>query len=183
MLDVKRMKVLREVSRCGSFSSAAESLTYTQSAVSQQIAALEAVTSRDTDTAQRGRLKAATLASMHGEALLAPEIDALARAAEERARAERRRQRELVELSFEDRLRAAAEGTKIAQEGWKAAREQGLDDEAEKSMKDLLKAMDREGEQRSEAVLWRRQRIAELESKVGLTRSHALIASTYFWLE
>lgn len=41
MLDVKRLKVLREVSRCGSFSSAAESLAYTQSAVSQQIAALE----------------------------------------------------------------------------------------------------------------------------------------------
>jgi len=149
----------------------------------QQIAALEAVTSRDADTAQRGRLKAATLASMHGEALLAPEIDALARGADERARAERRRQRELVELSFEDRLRAAAEGTKIAQAGWKAAREQGLDDEADKSMKDLLKAMEREGEQRTEAVLWRRQRIAELESKVGLTRSHALVASTYFWLE
>src|SRR4051794_17702770 len=41
MLDVRRMKVLREVARCGSFSAAAESLAYTQSAVSQQIAALE----------------------------------------------------------------------------------------------------------------------------------------------
>lgn len=41
MLDVKRLRVLREVAAKGSFSAAAESLSYTQSAVSQQIAALE----------------------------------------------------------------------------------------------------------------------------------------------
>ncbi|CAA9504924.1 MAG: Transcriptional regulator, LysR family [uncultured Solirubrobacteraceae bacterium] len=41
MLDVKRLRVLREVSARGSFSAAAEALSYTQSAVSQQIAALE----------------------------------------------------------------------------------------------------------------------------------------------
>jgi DNA-binding transcriptional LysR family regulator len=41
MLDVKRMRVLREVALQGSFSAAAETLAYTQSAVSQQIAALE----------------------------------------------------------------------------------------------------------------------------------------------
>jgi len=41
MLDVKRMKVLREVAARGSFSAAAEALSFTQSAVSQQIAALE----------------------------------------------------------------------------------------------------------------------------------------------
>src|SRR4051794_24747044 len=41
MLDVRRMKVLREVAARGSFSAAAETLAYTQSAVSQQIAALE----------------------------------------------------------------------------------------------------------------------------------------------
>src|SRR3954471_23775129 len=41
MLDVKRLRVLREVSIRGSFSAAAEALAYTQSAVSQQIAALE----------------------------------------------------------------------------------------------------------------------------------------------
>src|ERR687886_2882900 len=41
MLDVKRMRVLREVAQRGSFSAAAEALAYTQSAVSQQIAALE----------------------------------------------------------------------------------------------------------------------------------------------
>src|SRR5215218_2758698 len=41
MLDVRRMKVLREVAVRGSFSAAAESLSFTQSAISQQIAALE----------------------------------------------------------------------------------------------------------------------------------------------
>src|ERR671937_347644 len=41
MLDVRRLRVLREVAACGSFSAAAESLAYTQSAVSQQITALE----------------------------------------------------------------------------------------------------------------------------------------------
>ena len=41
MLDVKRLRVLKEVADRGSFSAAAESLSYTQSAVSQQIAALE----------------------------------------------------------------------------------------------------------------------------------------------
>jgi DNA-binding transcriptional LysR family regulator len=41
MLDVRRMRVLREVALCGSFSAAAESLSFTQSAISQQIAALE----------------------------------------------------------------------------------------------------------------------------------------------
>jgi DNA-binding transcriptional LysR family regulator len=41
MLDVKRLRVLREVAAQGSFSGAAEALSYTQSAISQQIAALE----------------------------------------------------------------------------------------------------------------------------------------------
>src|SRR6266550_4306189 len=41
MLDVKRLKVLREVARSGSFSAAADELGYTQPAVSQQISALE----------------------------------------------------------------------------------------------------------------------------------------------
>ncbi len=41
MLDIRRMRVLREVAARGSFSAAAESLAYTQSAISQQVAALE----------------------------------------------------------------------------------------------------------------------------------------------
>src|SRR5580700_9081753 len=42
MLSVSRLNVLKEVAYRGSFSAAAEALSYTQSAVSQQIAALEA---------------------------------------------------------------------------------------------------------------------------------------------
>jgi molybdate transport repressor ModE-like protein len=42
MLSVRRLQVLREVARHGSISAAAEALSYTQSAVSQQIATLEA---------------------------------------------------------------------------------------------------------------------------------------------
>jgi DNA-binding transcriptional LysR family regulator len=42
MLNVNRLRVLREVAARGSFSAAADALSYTQSAVSQQIAALEA---------------------------------------------------------------------------------------------------------------------------------------------
>lgn len=42
MLDVRRLRVLREVAQTGSFSAAAESLAFTQPAVSRQIATLEA---------------------------------------------------------------------------------------------------------------------------------------------
>lgn len=42
MLDVRRMRVLCEVARLGSFSAAAESLGYTQPAISRQVALLEA---------------------------------------------------------------------------------------------------------------------------------------------
>jgi DNA-binding transcriptional LysR family regulator len=44
MLNVNRLQILREVAYRGSISAAAQSLSYTQSAVSQQIAALEAET-------------------------------------------------------------------------------------------------------------------------------------------
>ena len=44
MLNVARLKVLREVAYRGSISAAAEALSYTQSAISQQIATLEAET-------------------------------------------------------------------------------------------------------------------------------------------
>jgi DNA-binding transcriptional LysR family regulator len=44
MLNVARLKVLKEVAYRGSFSAAAEALSYSQSAVSQQIATLEAET-------------------------------------------------------------------------------------------------------------------------------------------
>ncbi|MBV8431828.1 MAG: LysR family transcriptional regulator [Solirubrobacterales bacterium] len=41
MLDVRRLRVLREVARCGSFSAAADSLGYTQPAISRHVALLE----------------------------------------------------------------------------------------------------------------------------------------------
>jgi DNA-binding transcriptional LysR family regulator len=41
MLDVRRLRVLREVARCGSFSGAAEALGYTQPAISRHVALLE----------------------------------------------------------------------------------------------------------------------------------------------
>src|SRR5438067_194239 len=44
MLSVGRLRILKEVAYRGSFSAAADALSYTQSAVSQQIAALEAET-------------------------------------------------------------------------------------------------------------------------------------------
>jgi DNA-binding transcriptional LysR family regulator len=44
MLNVNRLRILKEVAYRGSFSAAADALSYTQSAVSQQIGALEAET-------------------------------------------------------------------------------------------------------------------------------------------
>ncbi len=44
MLSVQRLRILKEVALKGSFSAAADALAYTQSAISQQIAALEAET-------------------------------------------------------------------------------------------------------------------------------------------
>jgi DNA-binding transcriptional LysR family regulator len=44
MLSVQRLRVLREVARRGSFSAAADALAYTQSAISQAVATLEAET-------------------------------------------------------------------------------------------------------------------------------------------
>jgi DNA-binding transcriptional LysR family regulator len=67
MLDVKRLRVLREVAARGSFSAAAESLAYTQSAVSQQIAALE----REAGTVLVERLARGVRLTQAGEALVA----------------------------------------------------------------------------------------------------------------
>ena len=74
MLDPRRLRVLREVATRGSFSAAAEALAFTQSAVSQQVAALE----RETGTrlVERGvrpvRLTDAGRALVaHAEAVLA----------------------------------------------------------------------------------------------------------------
>lgn len=79
MIDVRRLRVFQEVAARGSFSAAADALSYTQSAVSQQIAALE----RETGTTllHRGaggiRLTDAGRAlSSHADAVLARLADA-----------------------------------------------------------------------------------------------------------
>ena len=74
MLDIRRMKVLREVAAQGSFSAAAETLNFTQSAVSQHIAALERETGTQlVERFSRGvRLtEAGTVLVTHADAILA----------------------------------------------------------------------------------------------------------------
>jgi DNA-binding transcriptional LysR family regulator len=73
MLDVRRLRVLREVAALGSFSAAAESLAFTQPAVSRQIATLEAEAgARLVDRSARGvRLtQAGELLVGHADAIL-----------------------------------------------------------------------------------------------------------------
>ena len=53
MLDSRRLRVLREVARLGSFSAAAESLGYTQPAISRQIATLEESLDRNLTAVQK----------------------------------------------------------------------------------------------------------------------------------
>src|SRR3954465_4134676 len=67
MLDVRRLRVLREVAEQGSFSAAADALSYTQSAVSQQIAALE----RETGTMLLDRRPGGVRLTDAGRALVA----------------------------------------------------------------------------------------------------------------
>src|ERR671927_683113 len=84
MLDVKRLKVLREVANHGSFSAAGEALGYTQSAVSQQIAALE----RETGTTLVQRNARGVRLTQAGEALVRHAEAILARLAEAEAELE-----------------------------------------------------------------------------------------------
>src|SRR5919205_2379359 len=79
MLDVRRMRVLREVAEQGSFSAPAEALNFTQSAVSQHVAALERETgARLVERGPRGvRLTDAGRALVvHADAILARIEDA-----------------------------------------------------------------------------------------------------------
>ena len=87
MLDLKRMRVLREVSLQGSFSAAADSLYVSQSAVSQQIAALEA----EAGTPLLLRLRTGPVLTEAGELLVSHADAAICRL--EQA------ERELAELS------------------------------------------------------------------------------------
>src|ERR671935_437202 len=73
MYDVKRLRILREVAERGSFSAAAEALHLTQSAVSQQVAALEKETGTKLLDRNHGSVRltdpGATLVS-HAEAVI-----------------------------------------------------------------------------------------------------------------
>src|SRR3954465_8175735 len=84
MLDVRRMRVLREVAVRGSFSAAAEALSFTQSAVSQQIAALE----RETGTILVQRSARGVRLTESGEALVRHADAVLSRLAEAEAELE-----------------------------------------------------------------------------------------------
>src|ERR671927_1234584 len=84
MLDVRRMRVLREVALQGSFSAAAEALSFTQSAVSQQIAALE----REAGTVLVQRSARGVRLTEAGEALVRHTDAILARLAEAEAELE-----------------------------------------------------------------------------------------------
>jgi DNA-binding transcriptional LysR family regulator len=84
MLDVRRMRVLREVARRGSFSAAAEALSFTQSAVSQQIAALE----REAGTVLVQRSARGVKLTEAGEAIVRHAEAILARLAEAEAELE-----------------------------------------------------------------------------------------------
>jgi DNA-binding transcriptional LysR family regulator len=73
MLDVKRLMVLREVARQGSFSKAASALAYTQPAVSRQIALLERETGATLVTRGPGGARltdAGELLAAHTEAVV-----------------------------------------------------------------------------------------------------------------
>src|SRR6201999_2654466 len=84
MLDVRRMRVLREVAVRGSFSAAAEALSFTQSAISQQIAALE----RETGTTLVQRSARGVRLTEAGQALVRHADAILARLSEAEAELE-----------------------------------------------------------------------------------------------
>ena len=74
MLNVQRLRVLREVASRGSFSRAAEALSYTQSAISQAVATLEAETGTPLIERHRGGVRptaAGQVLVAHAEGILA----------------------------------------------------------------------------------------------------------------
>src|ERR1700741_1296434 len=78
MLSAARLSVFRELARRGSFTAAADALSYTQSAVSQQISALE----RETGTVLVERDRKRARLTDAGELLLAHADAILGRIAE-----------------------------------------------------------------------------------------------------
>jgi DNA-binding transcriptional LysR family regulator len=84
MLDARRLRVLREVAVRGSFSAAADALSFTQSAISQQIAALE----REAGTVLVQRSARGVRLTEAGEALVRHTEAIMARLAEAEAELE-----------------------------------------------------------------------------------------------
>src|ERR671916_768744 len=80
MLDIRRMRVLREVAVHGSFSAAAEALNFTQSAVSQHVAALEREAGAKLIERRRGGGRLRLISFQSGGATLAPRAVAAFRA-------------------------------------------------------------------------------------------------------
>lgn len=74
MLNVPRLRILREVARRGSFSAAADALSYTQSALSQAVATLESETATELVVRDRRGLRltpAGETLVAHADAILA----------------------------------------------------------------------------------------------------------------
>ncbi len=74
MLNLSRLRILSEVVRCGSFSAAADTLGYTQSAVSQAVARLEAEAGTQLLVRERGGVRATAIGAVllaHAETILA----------------------------------------------------------------------------------------------------------------
>lgn len=81
MLDLRRLAMLTEVARCGSFAAAADSLSYSPSAVSQQMTAL----ARDLDVALFERTPRGMRLTAYAEALVAHVHEVFARLNEAQA--------------------------------------------------------------------------------------------------
>jgi superfamily II DNA or RNA helicase len=146
-----------------------------------QIESLLEVKSNDVE--KRARVRAATLASRHGEEALAPKLARIQTEVQARAKAEIARKRESIELSFEDRLSVLRELTRAAEESWKKARALGDREEADRKMRELAKSMEHEAQERARALSRRADRLAEIDSRSQLEVTRTLLATTYFWLE
>jgi len=138
---------------------------------------------RTRDVPKRSRLRAATLASSHGEPALEARVAGLARDARTRADQSRREAREAIESGFEERLSALSSRTELARASWRRARERGEPGDAERAFRELSRTLEREGTERKRSIARRQERHRELEKSGQLHMARTLIATAYFWLE
>ena len=146
-----------------------------------QIASLLHVRSRDIP--RRSGLRAATLASTHGEAALESRVQGIARDARTRADQARREAKEAIEVGFEDRLAALQSRTDAASGAWKRARERRENGDADRAFRELSRTIERESAERKRAIATRSERQRALEKNGQLRMARTLIATAYFWLE